>query len=137
MFCESFYQVNNNGHFLESTEGLKGLVPDFVDNDWHPDNFNNGRTASSVQDIIQFASPEYAYQADDIKGIIDAYKSSIKLEHVISYETPGNFVDHLEMSRIIYNEVSNWYYLDHRYIFVSFDQQYNSTPDDMAFRFKL
>jgi len=143
MFCESFYPHNKHGYPLESTEGTKGLVPNFVDNDWDSGNFNNGRTASSVQDIIQFASPEYAYQSDDIKDIIDAYKSSIKLEHVISYETPGNFVDHSENSGVIYNESlfsgtsSSWYYTDHRYTFASFNQQYNSTPDDMAFRFKL
>ena len=48
--------------------------------------------ASSVQDVVQFASPEYAYQSDDIKNIIDTYKNQIKLEHAFVYTTKGDTV---------------------------------------------
>jgi hypothetical protein len=37
------------------------------------------RYAYSSRDTIQFASPEYAYQADDIKNVISSYKSQISM----------------------------------------------------------
>jgi hypothetical protein len=39
---------------------------------------------------VQFASPEYAYQSDDIKNILDTYKNQIKLEHAFVYTTKGD-----------------------------------------------
>lgn len=47
------------------------------------------RTAQSARDTIQFASPEYAYQADDIKNVMSTYKSQISVEHVAAFTTPG------------------------------------------------
>ena len=47
------------------------------------------REAYSMRDVIQFASPEYAYQADDIKNILSTYKSQIQVQHVVAFKTPG------------------------------------------------
>jgi hypothetical protein len=47
------------------------------------------RSAQSSRDTIQFASPEYAYQADDIKNVISTYKSQISIEHVAAFTTKG------------------------------------------------
>ena len=47
------------------------------------------RYAYSSRDTIQFASPEYAYQADDIKNVISSYKSQISMQHVAAFTTPG------------------------------------------------
>ena len=47
------------------------------------------RSAQSSRDTIQFASPEYAYQADDIKNVISTYKSQISIEHVAAFTTSG------------------------------------------------
>ena len=47
------------------------------------------RTAQSARDTIQFASPEYAYQADDIKNVMSTYKSQISVEHVAAFTTKG------------------------------------------------
>ena len=55
--------------------------------------------AASAQDVVQFASPEYAYQPDDIKDILNTYKSQIKLEHVVAYDTPGTSVQSTYNSR--------------------------------------
>lgn len=137
MFCESFYKEPWGTGKVDATEGTKGLVPNFIANNFHDDNYKTARTASSVQDVIQFASPEYAYQADDIKDIIDTYKSSIKLEHLISYNTPGKFVKQPSDSTDVYTESTYEYYTDTSYMYGSFDQTYNSYPDDMAYRFKL
>jgi hypothetical protein len=49
------------------------------------------RTAQSARDTIQFASPEYAYQADDIKNVMSTYKSQISVEHVAAFTTPGTW----------------------------------------------
>lgn len=47
------------------------------------------REAFSMRDVIQFASPEYAYQADDIKNVLSTYKSQIQVQHVVAFKTPG------------------------------------------------
>ena len=47
------------------------------------------RSAQSSRDTIQFASPEYAYQADDIKNVISTYKNQISVEHVAAFTTGG------------------------------------------------
>ena len=46
--------------------------------------------AASAQDVVQFASPEYAYQPDDIKDILDTYKSQIQIEHVCGGDTEAD-----------------------------------------------
>jgi len=52
----------------------------YDDNDsWH-------RTSSSCYDLIQFASPEYAYQSDDVKNLISTYKNQLHLSHVIAFD---------------------------------------------------
>lgn len=52
------------------------------------DNWSDYKTkiGKTEGQIVQFASPEYVYATDDVKNIISAYKDSIKLEHVISYD---------------------------------------------------
>lgn len=52
------------------------------------------RSAQSSRDTIQFASPEYAYQADDIKNVISTYKSQISIEHVAAFTTNGENQDY-------------------------------------------
>lgn len=52
------------------------------------------RSAQSTRDTIQFASPEYAYQADDIKNVISTYKSQISIEHVAAFTTNGQNQDY-------------------------------------------
>jgi uncharacterized membrane protein len=87
--------------------------------------------------VIQFASPEYAYQPDDIKDILNTYKSSIKLEHVVSYNTPGSFVNHVQsLSEGKIQNIATGYN-DTIYCYVSSNQSYKPDGDDMAYRFRL
>lgn len=67
-------------------------VTDTVDQSDTNGSAYRGTIASSVQDVVQFASPEYAYQSDDIKNILDTYKNQIKLEHAFVYTTKGDTV---------------------------------------------
>lgn len=67
-------------------------VTDTVDQSDTNGSAYRGTLASSVQDVVQFASPEYAYQSDDIKNILDTYKNQIKLEHAFVYSTKGDTV---------------------------------------------
>lgn len=149
MFCESFFKdprTYDSDHKISVSEGSRGLIPYFVaKSSTNPgDEFDDGdydyaRTASSVQDVIQFASPEYAFQPDDIKDILDTYKSSIKVEHLISYNTPGKFVKHqigqgtgtfnVQDVTTGYNNTDN--------IYVNSDQFYKPGGEDMAYRFKV
>lgn len=41
--------------------------------------------AYSTDNVVCFASPEYVYQPDDIKDILDTYSNNINIEHVASY----------------------------------------------------
>lgn len=50
---------------------------------------NLRREAYTIRDTIQFASPEYAYQADDIKNVLSTYKSQIQVQHIAAFKTPG------------------------------------------------
>lgn len=50
------------------------------DNDtWH-------RTSETCYDLLQFASPEYAYQSDDVKNMISTYKNQVHLTHVTAFD---------------------------------------------------
>lgn len=40
--------------------------------------------------FLMFASPEYAYQPDDIQDVVKMYKSSLRIEDVVSYLNPLN-----------------------------------------------
>lgn len=142
MFCESFFKHSSSydtDHPINVYKGARGLLPYFKNGQTNPGTeFSDGdyefaRTASSVQDVVQFAAPEYAYQPDDIKDILNTYKSSIRLEHVISYNTPGKYVKH-EFPNI--NTITTGY-TNSAYIYVSSDQSYRDNSDDMAYRFKV
>ena len=90
---------------------------------------------------MQFAAPEYAYQPDDIKDILNTYKSSIKLEHLISYNTPGKFMKHTVTqsglsASSVYSSITTGYNDTDR-IYLSSDQSYKDGTDDLAYRFRL
>ena len=135
MFCESF---NKNTSSYDSTtpinvsQGSRGLTPSFTHSDSYGE-YQYIRTASSVQDVVQFAAPEYAYQPDDIKDILSTYKSSIKLEHVISYNTPGKFAKHVSTG--VSNITTGYNNTD--YVYASSDQAYKDGQDNLAYRFRL
>ena len=154
MFCECFYKNRgtNHSHWIRAYQGDRGLVPYFsTDSTNAGDEFDDGdydmaRTASSVQDVIQFASPEYAFQADDIKDILNTYKSSIRLEPVVSYNTAGDFIKHT-FDADYYNPAysvhensidtitSGYTAVDN--IYVNVHQDINNTIDKMPYRFRL
>ena len=50
------------------------------------DNGVLNRTADSATNVLQFASPEYSYQADDIKNILNTYSNQIQLQHVAAFD---------------------------------------------------
>lgn len=154
MFCECFYKNRgtNHSHWIRAYQGDRGLVPYFSNDSTNAgDEFDDGdydmaRTASSVQDVIQFASPEYAFQADDIKDILNTYKSSIRLEPVISYNTAGDFIKHTfdgDYANPTYsihenniNTITSGYTAVDN-IYVSASQNINNTIDKMPYRFRL
>jgi hypothetical protein len=148
MFCESFFKdvgaTYSTSHHIGVTQGATGLIPNQTDinnSDFADGDYDYARTASSVQNVIQFAAPEYAYQPDDIKDILNTYKSSIKLEHVISYNTPGKFMKHtvtpsgVSVSSV-YSSITTGYNDTDR-IYLSSDQLYKDGTDDLAYRFRL
>jgi hypothetical protein len=51
-------------------------------------NTPDGNDMISCKDCLMFASPEYMYQADDIKDILNYYKSNIKIQTVSRFEIP-------------------------------------------------
>lgn len=157
MFCESFFKdmgiPYSTSHPIRVYEGNKGLLPYFKTtvNDqeawtttgtgFDDEDYDYTRTASSVQDVVQFAAPEYAYQPDDIKDILNTYKSSIKLEHLISYNTPGKFMKHTVTQNgvfisSVYSSITTGYNDTDR-IYLSSDQSYKDGTDDLAYRFRL
>lgn len=48
----------------------------------------NGKNMKSCSDCLMFASPEYVYQADDIKTILNQYKNTIELNTQLEYAVP-------------------------------------------------
>lgn len=64
------------------------FIPIFIANgELNTDNISYCKFAVPVNDVIQFASPEYAYAQDSIKDIISSYKDKLKLENVFRYDT--------------------------------------------------
>ena len=43
------------------------------------------RFAKTAANVIEFASPEYAYQGDDIKNVLQTYSNSSSLQHVAAF----------------------------------------------------
>ena len=44
------------------------------------------RFSKSSYDVLQFSSPEYVYQSDDIKNILNSYQESTSIEHVCAFD---------------------------------------------------
>ena len=58
------------------------------------DSMNLCKFAIPVDDVIQFASPEYVYAEDGMKDIISSYKDKLKLQHVLEYDTFNKTIEY-------------------------------------------
>lgn len=91
--------------------GLMTLQRIYAQN-WE-DRFNVGtdgilnRSANSATDVIQFASPEYAYQSDDIKNILKTYSNQISLKHIVAYDIYSGYTLDLINKYVVYPKTSD------------------------------
>lgn len=64
-------------------------------------NTPSGSDMESCNDCLMFASPEYCYQADDIKQILNSYKSHINIQTVSKFEIPFRVGGSTQVPKII------------------------------------
>lgn len=69
-----------------------------------------GSNMESCSDCLMFASPEYVYQADDIKQVLNNYKSNIKLQTISKFKVPTRTGGTVRIPKIIHDDDKGYYY---------------------------
>lgn len=100
---ETYYVSEGNYAFPSSYISMQDTL---VQSDVRGDIINTGG-AMSIDDVVMFASPEYAYQPDDVKNEINS-TGSVKLKHQCSYNIFSKNSDAFNNDTHAYDRVRMW-----------------------------
>ena len=94
--CPSGLMTFQRMHATNSFQNANGLEVSAGDNGVLK------RTADSATDVLQFASPEYVYQSDDIKNILNTYSNQVQLQHVAAFDIYSDSTSNITNSKLVY-----------------------------------